>query len=350
MVSEPSSNPIRPLFVLSLPRAGSTLVQRVLAAHPRISTASEPWILLPLIYARRWDGMRAEYSHQLSSLAIEDFVNALDGGAAKFEARLRAFVEELYGDASENGAMYFLDKTPRYHFIADELLRLFPDAKFLFLWRNPLSVVASMLETFRENQFDPYSMPELFGGPSALASAFYANRDRAHAVRFEDLVGASRDEHWRRVFDYLELDWDPQLLERFGTVALQGRFGDPTGTVRYSNLSTDPLEKWKGSFRGPVRQMWMTRWLERVGAQPLQIMGYDLERLILDVRSAGPARADQVGIDALILTQSGAKRLLQRQALRIKDYSPLGATTKLVRRIRRVLIGCAGLYTRRFRR
>lgn len=337
MTNDRSTPPVRPLFLLSLPRAGSTLVQRVLGAHPKISTAAEPWILLPLIYARRWDGARAEYSHQLASQAIEDFALALRGGAETFEGRIRSFVEELYRDASEDGAVYFLDKTPRYHFIADDLLRVFPDGKFLFLWRNPLSVVASMLTTFRENQFDPYAMPELFGGPAALASAFDANRERAHAVQFEDLLGESREEHWRRIFDYLELDWDPRVLQRFGAVRFEGRFGDPTGVQRYSNLSTEPLDKWKASFRGPVRQLWMDSWLKRLGPRPLEIMGYDQQRLLLDVRTAGPARPDEVGVDVILLIESRMRRMSQTLALRVKDYAPLSTMTKLVRRVRRVI-------------
>ena len=40
---------IRPIFIFSAPRSGSTLLQRVLAAHTQVATASEPWILLPLL-------------------------------------------------------------------------------------------------------------------------------------------------------------------------------------------------------------------------------------------------------------------------------------------------------------
>lgn len=42
-----------PLFLLSLPRSGSTLAQRFLAAHDAIARASEPWILLPYLYTLR---------------------------------------------------------------------------------------------------------------------------------------------------------------------------------------------------------------------------------------------------------------------------------------------------------
>lgn len=338
---------VRPLFLFSLPRSGSTLVQRVLGAHPKISTLSEPWILLPLVYARRWNGIRAEYSHQLAAAAIDDFAQSLTGGPATFDSRIRSFVEQLYADAAEPGSTYFLDKTPVYHFIVEDVIRLFPDAKFIFLWRNPLSVLASILQLFRKNHFEPYEFPaELVRGPSALATAFDLHRDLVHAVRYEDLLGEDRERYWRGIFEYLELGWDPQVLKRFSTVRLRN-FGDPRGVRLYDKLSTEPLEKWKKSFRGPVRQAWAVYWLRRLGPKPLEIMGYDHDRLISDVRSAGSARPDQVAMDAVLLAGSAARRLFRKQALRIQDIARMlgpefdtrpRATVEGFRHLRRLLL------------
>jgi hypothetical protein len=302
-------------------------VQRVLAAHPKIATTSEPWLLLPLIYARRANGARAEYCHQVAAEAVQDFSEAVRGGTAAFDDRLRAFVYGVYRDAADDdGVAYFLDKTPHYHFIIDELIRLFPEAKFVFLWRNPLAVLASLMETFRENRFEPYEFNSaLVRGPSSLAGAFERSRDRAHGVRFEDLVGDEAESHWQAVFRYLELDWDPKVLHRFTGVELQGRFGDPTGVQRYSSLSSEPVEKWRGSFRGPVRQAWAVRWLNRLGQPALHTMGYDLQVLVGDVRRAGQAPRAAVSEDALLLVRSAGHELLRRRALRVSDTPrPLG--------------------------
>src|SRR5688500_15750036 len=68
-----STTPPTPLFLLSLPRSGSTLAQRILAAHEAIATASEPWILLPYLYTLRERGAYAEYNHRVLVRAVEDF-------------------------------------------------------------------------------------------------------------------------------------------------------------------------------------------------------------------------------------------------------------------------------------
>src|SRR5688572_7827725 len=134
----------QPIFLFSLPRAGSTLVQRVIASHDDVHTVSEPWLLLPFLYALRTDGARAEYWHEAGAEALADFCGALPGGEDEYRAAVRELAERLYSAATPDGPRYFLDKTPHYHVIADEVMRTFPDAKFVFLWRNPLAALASL--------------------------------------------------------------------------------------------------------------------------------------------------------------------------------------------------------------
>ena len=86
----------KPVFVLSLPRSGSTLVQRVLAAHEEIATAAEPWLLLPHGYALRERGMAAEYTQPIAARAIREFVAQLPAGEDDYWAALGAFAMDLY--------------------------------------------------------------------------------------------------------------------------------------------------------------------------------------------------------------------------------------------------------------
>jgi hypothetical protein len=111
-----------PLFLLSLPRSGSTLAQRILAAHEGIATTSEPWILLPYLYTLRDSGIYAEYNHRSMILAIEDFCEMLPGGREDYIAEIRELALRLYDKACPDGTRYFLDKTPRYHLVSDEIL------------------------------------------------------------------------------------------------------------------------------------------------------------------------------------------------------------------------------------
>src|SRR3954471_7607534 len=195
---------VRPVFVLSLPRSGSTLLQRMLATHPEVATASEPWVLLPQLYALRERGAVAEYGHRTAARAIADFSDSLPGGRAAYLAEVRRSVMALYEQAAGEAA-WFLDKTPRYHLVVDEIMELFPDARFVFLWRNPLAVAASMIESFGRGHWnlERYDV-DLHGGLDRLIAAHERRDPRAVAVRFEDVV-ADPAAGTRAIFDLLEL-------------------------------------------------------------------------------------------------------------------------------------------------
>jgi Sulfotransferase family len=280
---------VTPLFLLSLPRSGSTLVQRVLASHPEVSTAPEPWLLLPQVFAMREAGSWARYGHIPAARAMREFAGRLPGGERDYARTLRRFVLDLYGMASEEGARYFLDKTPRYHLIAEELPRIFPEARLVFLWRNPLAVVASIIQTWGAGRWRPDRWRvDLLEGPGNLVAAYERYREVAWSVRYEDLI-LDPAVHWPRLFAYLDLEFDQRFLEGFSEVSLEARMGDRTGSARYHRVSDEPLEKWRRVLASPVRKRWCATYLRSLGAGTLEVMGYDLDELLAEL-GALPAR------------------------------------------------------------
>lgn len=274
---------IQPIFIFSVPRSGSTLVQRVIAAHDGVATVSEPWILLPYLYTLRSRGVTAEYEHELMVTAIEDFCKRLPEEGEDYRAELRDFVLRLYEKAAGTEARYFLDKSPPYCLIAEEIIRLFPEGKFVFLWRNPLSIVASIIETWQQWHPTLYRS-DLFIGLPRLIAAYRAYGAQTHSVRFEDLANGDTDQ-WKALLDYLGIEFEPDALSRFSRIELNGRMGDPTGVKRYSALSSEPQEKWKSTLGNPLRKEWCRRYLRFLGNERLAVMGYDGERIIRDLNS-----------------------------------------------------------------
>ena len=290
------SNKPTPLFLLSLPRSGSTLAQRILAAHEAIATASEPWILLPYLYTLRERGAYAEYNHRVLVRAVEDFCNVLPRGRDDYLAEIRELAVRLYCKASPAGTRYFLDKTPRYHLVSDEIVALFPDAGYLLLWRNPLAVVASLIETWAGGKWNLYRFKvDLFDGIESLFRTYERHEDKVHAVRYEALVSRP-EETWTDVFRYLGLPFDDSILSRFAKVELAGRWGDLAGTRRYAGVSSEPLERWKRVLNNPVRKTWCRRYLRWIGRERLAVMGYDLDALTAEL-DALPASYRRVASD-----------------------------------------------------
>jgi hypothetical protein len=279
------------VFLFSLPRSGSTLLQRILATHPDIATAPEPWIVLPAVYAHRPAGVYAEYGHWAMATAVDEFCGGLDAASPVRDLLLDAYAR------ARGDARYFLDKTPRYHLIAREIMRLFPDARFVFLWRQPLAVAASIIESFGEGRWnlDKYAV-DLFDGPANLLAAYDPADPRCHSLRYEDLVAdpaATALEIWR----FLGLSEEDGSAQRFADVALAGRMGDSIGTRRYGAIVDEPLEKWRGTMGNPIRRWWCRAYLDWLGRARVHAMGYDFDALVRDAERL-PARMAGVRSDA----------------------------------------------------
>ncbi len=294
---------ITPIFIFSAPRSGSTLLQRVLAAHSRVATASEPWVLLPLLgplYDRLpAPGARDPRVHE----ALADFVGQLPHAAEDYRAAVRGLATGLYEQIADGRADYFVDKTPLYHLILDEIVAAFPDGRFVFLFRNPLSVVASSVELFDGGSWEaPRYHMALFQSFADLAPAADRYADRSLKLRFEDLV-TEGEAVCRRLVDYLELDWEPEMLEQFTRVDLRGRMGDHTGVAQYAGLSREPLEKWRATICNPLRRAWCDRYLMWLGRDRLATMGYDLDALRSELSRTGAGTA-RSGADARRLAMS----------------------------------------------
>jgi hypothetical protein len=316
---------IEPIFIFSVPRSGSTLVQRIIAAHDGVATVSEPWLALPHAYTFRSLGVNAEYPHPLLVDAIEDFCSELPGGREDYRRALRECILGLYERAIDGEARYFLDKSPPYCLVAEEIMSLFPEGKFIFLWRNPLSVVASIIETWepwRPSMF----RDDLFIGLPRLVSAYANNRDRAHAVRFEDLVSGD-ERRWEALMDYLELEFKPETLSRFAEVKLNGRMGDPTGQGLYSALSSEPQHKWKQTLVNPLRKAWCRRYLNFLGTERLATIGYDHAQLLRDI-DAQPLSAKALLPDCGRLIEDVAKELV-----RVRTRSPTLGGPNVIREL-----------------
>lgn len=283
---------IQPIFIFSVSRSGSTLVQRVIGSHSDVATVSEPWILLPYGYTMRPYGVSAEYQQKTLFRAIEDFCKELPAGSEDYQAEWRSFALRLYEKAAGDGARYFVDKTPPYCLIVEEVIGLFPEAKFVFLWRNPLSIVSSIIETWKE-WHPTLFRSDLFIGLPRLVAAYDAHRAGAHSVRFEDLVGGDIA-HWSKLMTYLEIEFEPEALTRFSELELNGRMGDLTGAKLYSALSSAPQEKWKRTLANPLRKEWSRRYLRFLGEDRLAVMGYDAEQLTRELNAQPTSFSDLV--------------------------------------------------------
>lgn len=273
-----------PIFIFSLPRSGSTLLQRILMSHDKIASVAEPWLLLPLCYANKKEGVFTEYNQSLSSKAIKDFNDNLPRQEDDYFEALSNMITTLYTKQCCDGEDYFLDKTPRYYLIIPEILKLFPEAKFIFLFRNPVHVYASLISSFGNNRLkNLYSTHiDLKVGPELLTKGYKLLAKKAIALTYEDLV-KDPEKELRNITKYLDIEFKKELLQNFSHQDTKGSMGDPTGTVLYKAIEKKSLSKWKSVFSNHYRKRILLKYVKNLDADLLRTQGYHKQKIVKEI-------------------------------------------------------------------
>jgi len=270
-----------PIFIFSLPRSGSTLLQRVLMSHKQIASVAEPWILLPFFYARKENGILTEYTHNTARNAIEDFIKNLPNRENDYNQALKQFILNLYEKQCVNGEMYFLDKTPRYHLIIPEIAELFPDAKFIFLFRNPIQILSSIIQTWGDGKLRyiyPYFVDFDFGIKN-LSTGYLLLKNKSLAINYETFVN-NPENTLKSICDYLDIKLNINMLNDFTLRNINGKAGDPSGIKNYNKIEASTLDKWKKTFSNTTRIRIAKNIIKKIDDDILKIQGYSQESII----------------------------------------------------------------------
>lgn len=273
-----------PIFIFSLPRAGSTLLQRILMSHKEIYSISEPWILLPQIYTTKEKGTLSEYSFLTAQVGVNNFIENLPNKKESYLAAQRDFLTQLYRMQCQNGEKYFLDKTPRYFLIIDEIVELFPDAKFIFLFRNPVQVYASIIKTWGKGRLRNIitTYDDLIKGTERLSKAYHKYQEISYSLSYEELILDS-NEKLEEICNYLEISIQNNLLSSFSKQDTKGELGDPTGVKKYNSISQEGLTAWKNVFNSFYRKRIARSLLRKIDNKSLKIQGFDKEQIISEI-------------------------------------------------------------------
>lgn len=168
MEGQPPNQIAKRVFLVGCPRSGTTLLQSMLAAHPRIVSFPETHFMervspkfaaLGLASPRRRDRRRlieflTEVGHPELERLIPRYAVTLPRTISAFVDVLDALTLTQYGDV-------WVEKTPNHLHYIDLIERHIPDARFIHMVRNGEDVVASLYEVSTRH-------PEIWGAPATL--------------------------------------------------------------------------------------------------------------------------------------------------------------------------------------
>ena len=269
------------VFLISQPRTGSTLLQKTLGAHPNVLTASEPWLMLHPLYALRTLGFEAEYDEQHAGNALRLFIDGLPDGMNDYFEGLRRMYGHLYDRAlTDSACRLFLDKTPRYYSIIPELYRVFPRAHFIFLLRNPLGVLNSILKTWiKSDYFNLHIyMRDLVKAPDLILQGIDLLGSSATVVRYESLVKEPENEV-ESLCERLGIEFTPQMIEYGEHQPRRFEYGDQQNVDLHKRPVPQFSEQWVTTLDHPQVFRLQQDYLRALGQDTVQRMGYEYESL-----------------------------------------------------------------------
>ena len=279
------------LFVISPPRSGSTLLQRMIGSHSQVFTHPEPHLMTPLAHLGYYQTVdKAPYDHINSAEAMRLFVDGLPRKEEDYLDALRAYADTLYGRMlAPSGKRYFMDKTPAYALVLDFVAKVYPGAKYVVLTRHPLAIFSSYANSFfdgdweRAHEFNPIVERYV----PAIARFVRERPAPLVHVRYEEVVEKPERE-LERVFAFLGLENEPEAVnygERFN--AKKGP-GDPISVEKHSRPVTESLHKWAAELRQDERKLRLAQqMIERLDDDDLELWGWPRARAFDALEQAG---------------------------------------------------------------
>lgn len=196
-----------PIFVLGMPRTGTTLVDRILSSHPEVESAGELQVMQ--VGVKR-------LARTLSRYALDP--ETIDAARSLLPSQLG----QLYmHDAApyRKSTRRFVDKLPLNFLYIGYIARALPEAKIVCLRRHPLDTVWSNYRHLFATNFSYYS----YSYDLLDTAAYYAMFDemmrfwqqrfpgRVLEVQYETLV-EHQEAQTRRLLEYCDLSWNERCL------------------------------------------------------------------------------------------------------------------------------------------
>jgi tetratricopeptide (TPR) repeat protein len=193
-----SSSSELPVFIIGMPRSGTSLTEQILASHPAVFGAGE------LTY---WDAAFAAYE----SAGLKSH-----GGAHLIPDMAGAYLDRL--NALSGGALRVIDKLPANFLNVGLIHAALPKARIIHMQRHPIDTCLSI---YFQNFFNIEAYANDFDNLAHYYSEYVRITDHWRAVLpaaalleipYEGLI--EDQEGWtRRMLDFIGLPWDPQCLD-----------------------------------------------------------------------------------------------------------------------------------------
>jgi tetratricopeptide (TPR) repeat protein len=246
--SQPTQEGPTPIFLVSLPRSGSTLLEQILNSHPQIEAVGE----LPYIRALMRSSLEMHMRH--GALTVPEYIAGLTPNekTALGAEYLRRVAQHRKSDAD-----YLIDKMPSNWGDILFIREILPQARFIEIRRNAMDCCFS---NYTHNFGSVHAASFDLGHLARTCLDYTRLMEHLNlaapgflcSVRYETLVDDPRPE-LDRVLDYLGLEWDDSLLSFYES---DRSVRTPSAEQVRRPLNRRSIDRWKpyAPWLGPLRE------------------------------------------------------------------------------------------------
>ena len=195
-----------PVFVVGMPRSGTTLVEQILASHPQVHGAGELKTMQAMVDRISGPDLRPLGFPQLLATLLPHDLAPLG----------RTYVEQVAPLAPQQQRI--VDKMPANFLYVGLIHLMLPNARIIHCRRDPvdtcLSCYSKLFQGEQKFSYDLQELGQFYRGYESLMAHWRGllPAERLIEVRYEDVVNDIEDEA-RRLIGFLGLDWDEACLE-----------------------------------------------------------------------------------------------------------------------------------------
>lgn len=196
-----------PIFILGMPRTGTTLVERILSSHSRVESLGELGIFSELMVRNVKENFRSQVipaSERTRLTAQMDFVKVGQG-----------YVDGVRDKRSKT--RHFIDKLPHNFLHVGPIHLSLPNAKIIQLVRHPMDTCYSVYKQLFGNAY-PFSYDlEDLGRYFVAYTRLMEHWNEVlpgviHRVQYEDMV-ADQELESRRLIEFCGLEWEDRVID-----------------------------------------------------------------------------------------------------------------------------------------
>lgn len=304
------------VFLISQPSSGSTLFQQILMNHQEIFSMPEPWIMLAPLTLFKNNINSATYNKNIEKETLEQFYSQIsDKKLEVYYESLRLSHQYLYNKALEKtNKKIFLDKTPRYYLIIDELQKVFPEAKFIILLRNPIAVMLSVYTILGRKKWNTHSVENRIDFVTAIdnfVSLKSKETKNVFFVQYEKIL-TDFNNQLNNTLNFLNLDLQDDMDNY--SVDPNFKWGDQSGNISKQNTIKYRAENdWVNKIKNTEQLKLIKDYVKFLGRENLELLGYSYEAIVNDITQYKRSKLKRI-LNSVSFKYSvlGKKRTLKR--------------------------------------